>query len=343
MAARRYGLLGTDAKREYLLVIIDEYSRYPELEFVRSTSAQAVIPHLDRVFSTYGFPEMVKTDGGPPFNGHEYHQYMKWAGIHAVVVSPEDPEANGLAENFMKAMKKVWQIANIEKKSHKQELYKFLRHYRATPHSSTEKAPAEVLFNRKFQVRLPQKNDSTPDPMIVQKNLRAKAQQKAYKDAKANVKPHNIKVGDSVLLLQKQSKTKPRYDPQPYTVTDVQETQVIAARGTTIRKRDAQRFKVITQPVQRRYGTGRYPLDLRHDATTTFDWTPPTEVNQHQPDNIQPPPRHQYPNGHLEPNINPNLPRNLRNRHPPQRYIPEDGRWTQRLKKTNNKSSIVTV
>ena len=102
---------------EYLLVIIDEYSRYPEVEFVRSTSAQAVIPHLDRVFSTHRFPEMAKTDGGPPFNGHEYHQYMQWAGIHTVVVSPEDPEANGLAENFMKAMKKVWNIANIEKKA----------------------------------------------------------------------------------------------------------------------------------------------------------------------------------------------------------------------------------
>ena len=135
---------GPMSNGEYLLVIIDEYSRYPEVEFVRSTSAQAVIPHLDRVFSTHRFPEMAKTDGGPPFNGHEYHQYMQWAGIHTVVVSPEDPEANGLAKNFMK----VWHIANIEKKSHKQELYKFLRHYRATPHNSTGKAPAEVLFNR---------------------------------------------------------------------------------------------------------------------------------------------------------------------------------------------------
>ena len=144
---------------EYLLVIIDEYSRYPEVEFVRSTSAQAVIPHLDRIFSTHGFPEMAKTDGGPPFNGHDYHPYMQWAGIHSVVVSPEDPEANGLAENFMKTMNKVWHIAHIEGKNHQQELYKFLRHYRATPHSSTGKAPAEVLFNRPFQVRLPQKTN----------------------------------------------------------------------------------------------------------------------------------------------------------------------------------------
>ncbi len=48
---------------EYLLVIIDEYSRYPEVEFVRSTSAQAVIPHLDRVFPTTGFPRWQKRMG----------------------------------------------------------------------------------------------------------------------------------------------------------------------------------------------------------------------------------------------------------------------------------------
>ena len=32
---------------ESLLVMIDEYTRYPEVEFLKSTSAQAVIPHID--------------------------------------------------------------------------------------------------------------------------------------------------------------------------------------------------------------------------------------------------------------------------------------------------------
>ena len=94
---------------QYLQVMIDEYTRYPEVEFVHSTSAEAVIPHIDKVFSTYRFPEQVQTDDGPPFNGtdtHSCHLYMKWAGIKHIVVSPEDPEANGLAENFMKIVKK---------------------------------------------------------------------------------------------------------------------------------------------------------------------------------------------------------------------------------------------
>ena len=97
--------------------MIDEYSRYPEVELVSSTSAQAVVPHIDKIFTTHVFPETMKTDGGPPFNGndsHTYQQNMKWAGVKPKVVSPED---NGLAENFMKVIRKVWHIANIEKKN----------------------------------------------------------------------------------------------------------------------------------------------------------------------------------------------------------------------------------
>ena len=127
---------------------------------------------------------MANTDG-PPFNGHHYHKLMKWTGAHSVVVSPEDPEANGLAKNFMKAMNKVWHIAHIKGKNHKQQLYKFLGHYQATPQSFTWKAPAKVLFNR--QARVPLKNKPTKP--------RSQRKQKAYKDGKINTKSHNIKVG----------------------------------------------------------------------------------------------------------------------------------------------------
>ena len=66
--------------REHILVIIDEYSRYPVVEFTTSTSAKYVVPIIDKVFATLRFPQKVKTDGGPPFNGtdsHEYKVYMK--------------------------------------------------------------------------------------------------------------------------------------------------------------------------------------------------------------------------------------------------------------------------
>ena len=126
---------------EHILIVIDEYSCYPEIEFVSSTGAKAVIPHIDKIFATHGFPEQVKTDGGPPFSGsenQEYQQYMKWAGIKAIQVSPDDPETNGLTENFMKVLQKIWYISKIEGKNPRQEIYKYLWQYRATPLAQLE-------------------------------------------------------------------------------------------------------------------------------------------------------------------------------------------------------------
>ena len=49
-----YGPLGSG---EYLLSIIDEYSRFPIIRVVSSTSAKATIAKLDGVFSEFGIPE----------------------------------------------------------------------------------------------------------------------------------------------------------------------------------------------------------------------------------------------------------------------------------------------
>jgi Tfp pilus assembly protein PilW len=42
---------------EYLLIITDDYSRYPVVETVKSTSANTVIPRVDKMFSEFGIPD----------------------------------------------------------------------------------------------------------------------------------------------------------------------------------------------------------------------------------------------------------------------------------------------
>ena len=51
---------------DYLLVPMDDYSRYPEVEILKSTSSKSTIPKLDKIFSAFGIPRQVKTDNGPP-------------------------------------------------------------------------------------------------------------------------------------------------------------------------------------------------------------------------------------------------------------------------------------
>ena len=69
VAADFYGPLPSG---QTLMVVIDEYSRFVEVETVSSTSAAAVIPKLDKIFATHGIPELLKTDNGPPFTSHAF-------------------------------------------------------------------------------------------------------------------------------------------------------------------------------------------------------------------------------------------------------------------------------
>ena len=72
----------------YVLVVIDDYSRFPEVENKHSTSVKAVLSKLNRAFATYGVPQVVKSDNGPPFNGHEFAQFADYLGFKHRRVTP---------------------------------------------------------------------------------------------------------------------------------------------------------------------------------------------------------------------------------------------------------------
>ena len=242
---------GPTADGKYLLVVIDELSRYPEVAVVKGTGAEDNVEAFDNIFARHGYCKKLKTDNGPPFNGKENHtlqRYFKWAGIeHQPVYSAEDPEANGLAEAFMKVCRKAWHAALIEGNNPRAELNKTLQLYRATPHPTTGFPPAELLFGRKFRTRLPQLPTPAVRDDITQArthDYQQKQKQKSQKDKKIYVKPHHVKVSDQVLLKQRSSKSQPPYDPDPYEVTEVTGHQVTAERGDKTITRDAQKWKV---------------------------------------------------------------------------------------------------
>ena len=58
---------GSVGKELHFLVVVDEYSRYPEVAVVHSTEADEVLPALEPMFVTHGVPRNIKSDNGPPF------------------------------------------------------------------------------------------------------------------------------------------------------------------------------------------------------------------------------------------------------------------------------------
>ena len=73
-------------RNEYILVVQDEYSRYPDVEIVSSTGHKAVGPALDKILSRFGILETLRSDNGPPFNGIEFAQFAKYMGFNHVPV-----------------------------------------------------------------------------------------------------------------------------------------------------------------------------------------------------------------------------------------------------------------
>jgi len=185
--------------REYLLVTVCKQSRWAEVEFVTTTSARAVIPKMDKTFSSLGILGAVSSDNGPPFNSQNFSDFSKYLGFRHERKTPLNPQANAEAEQFMRLLKKLYQISKLTGSNFKQEVYRFLRAYRVTPHCTTKIAPADLMYpSRKFRTRLPigviPREYNFEE--LFQRDLEKKMQMKGYADNKRCVKPSDIQVGD---------------------------------------------------------------------------------------------------------------------------------------------------
>lgn len=216
--------------KEYLLLITDDYSRYPVVEIVKSTSATTVIPKLDKVFSEFGVPDIVRSDNGPPFNSKEFASFADDLGFKHRKVTPKWARANGEVERFVRTVKKVVKTAKLEHKNYKQELNRLLRNYRATPHSTTRVAPATALFGRPIKTKLPEMSTPCSDLEIRERDRTAKAKMKSHADNRRYVKPSTLKEGDMVFVKRDDSKKKSDtpYDPRPRTVVEKKGSMVTA-------------------------------------------------------------------------------------------------------------------
>jgi len=97
--------LGPLPSRHYLFVLIDQRSRFPLVDFTKSTNATNA-SSLSRTFSMYGNPKSTVSDNGPPFTSKQFADFLQSRGIIHRRVTPVWPQANGEGERFMKPLKR---------------------------------------------------------------------------------------------------------------------------------------------------------------------------------------------------------------------------------------------
>lgn len=225
------------------------------VEIIKSDSSSTVIPVLDKVLSTFGIPQVIKTDNGPPFNSYAFRQYAENMGFKHRRVTPLWPRANAQAESFNKPMTKAIKTAQIEGKNWKQELYNFLRQYRATPHSSTGYSPYQLLFGREPSTKLPKvqsfigNRNQQLDESARQNDATSKATMKRQFDQRNNTCPTDIKIGDFVLKRNDSNNNKlsPAYDPIPYEVINKKGNMITVTNSSKNVTRNSSKFKKVVQ------------------------------------------------------------------------------------------------
>ena len=132
---------GPFPNNNYAFFLIHQYSRYPEVEFIRSISIKPVLKQLKNFFATHKVPKTVQTDNRPPFNSREFRELAREMGFHHKVVTPRHSQLQGQVEGFNRPVNKTAAIANQEGIDLQEATYDMLQAYRATPHPATKTTP----------------------------------------------------------------------------------------------------------------------------------------------------------------------------------------------------------
>jgi len=205
---------------EYILVVVDYYSRYYEIEITRTTTAEKVIKSLKQIFATHGLPYSITSDNGPQFTSEVFAEYLKDNDIVHHRTTPLWPQANGEVERQNRSLLQRIKIAQGEGKNWKEELLTYLFAYRTTPHSTLGISPAEALYGRKLRTKLPELRPSVPDDESIRDEDRLKKfKGKEYADDRRRAAEADICIGDKVLMKQPyHNKFTTPFQTKPYTV-----------------------------------------------------------------------------------------------------------------------------
>ena len=130
------------------LLLVDYYSRYIEVQKLRSPTSARIITAMKGVFARFGVPATVVSDNGPQYSSKEMREFAELYSFTHLTSSPYYPQANGLAERVVKTAKGLLENSP--------DPYMALLSYRATPLPWCGLSPAELLMGRRIRTDISQ-------------------------------------------------------------------------------------------------------------------------------------------------------------------------------------------
>ena len=137
-------LFELDSKR--YLIAVDYFSRWFEVIEMKTISSECVIRALKRLFTTFGIPEIIRSDGGLQFDSLMFKNFANDYNFVHLISDPYFPQGNGCAERAVQAAKRLLRQSDP---------VAALMAYRSTPLETTGYSPAQLLMGRNIRTKLP--------------------------------------------------------------------------------------------------------------------------------------------------------------------------------------------
>lgn len=103
-------------------------------------------PILRQLFATHGIPDVIVPDNGSSFTSVEFSKFSENNLINHIFSAPFHPSSNGQVERMVRTTKEY--LKKIPNGEIRLRLARFLLDQHVTPHSSTGRSTAELLFNQ---------------------------------------------------------------------------------------------------------------------------------------------------------------------------------------------------
>ena len=140
------------------LSIVDRFSGWICIYYFRPGQATAkhLITILRDLFTAYGSPEELCSDGGPQFVATTIKEFLKAWGVHHRISSVAYPQSNGRAELGVKAARRIVLDNTLPDGSlDNDKAARAILQYRNTPLNDIHLSPAQILLHRQLRDHLP--------------------------------------------------------------------------------------------------------------------------------------------------------------------------------------------
>ena len=145
---------------QYLLTVVDRFSRWPTAVLIKDISASTVAKTiLKEWISTLRTPRVITTDRGAQFQSSLFQEFSNLLGVKHIKTTAYHPQANGLIERFHRSLK-TFLAARTDSANWVDELPLILFAWRNTDKEDIGCSPTELIFGTPLSLPGEYFNDS---------------------------------------------------------------------------------------------------------------------------------------------------------------------------------------